>query len=58
MQYFYIYAIINKKGLVMKRDLFKNTFIVAIGKFGTQVLSYFLLTINPSLAFKALGNIV
>lgn len=33
----------------MKRDLFKNTFIVAIGKFGTQVLSYFLLPLYTTL---------
>ena len=33
----------------MKRDLFKNTFIIAIGKFSTQVLSYFLLPLYTSI---------
>lgn len=27
----------------MKRELFKNTFIIALGKFSTQIISYFLL---------------
>lgn len=33
----------------MKRDLFKNTFIIAIGKFSTQVLSYLLLPLYTSI---------
>ena len=33
----------------MKRDLFKNTLIIAIGKFSTQVLSYFLLPLYTSI---------
>ena len=33
----------------MKRDLFKNTFIIATGKFSTQVLSYFLLPLYTSI---------
>ena len=33
----------------MKRDLLKNTFIIAIGKFSTQVLSYFLLPLYTSI---------
>ena len=33
----------------MKRDLFKNTFIIAIGKFSTQILSYFLLPLYTSI---------
>ena len=33
----------------MKKDLFKNTIIIAIGKFGTQVLSYFLLPLYTSI---------
>ncbi len=33
----------------MKRDLFKNTMIIAIGKFSTQVLSYFLLPLYTSI---------
>ena len=33
----------------MKRDLFKNTIIIAIGKFSTQVLSYFLLPLYTSI---------
>ena len=33
----------------MKKDLFKNTFIIAIGKFSTQVLSYFLLPLYTSI---------
>lgn len=32
----------------MKKDLFKNTVIIAIGKFSTQVLSYFLLPLYTS----------
>ena len=39
----------NYHGEVMKRDLFKNTFIIAIGKFSTQVLSYFLLPLYTSI---------
>ena len=33
----------------MKRDLFKNTFIIAIGKFSTQILSYLLLPLYTSI---------
>ena len=33
----------------MKRDLLKNTLIIAIGKFSTQVLSYFLLPLYTSI---------
>ena len=33
----------------MKKDLFKNTFIIAIGKFSTQILSYFLLPLYTSI---------
>ena len=33
----------------MKRDLLKNTFIIAIGKFSTQILSYFLLPLYTSI---------
>lgn len=33
----------------MKRDLFKNTIIIAIGKFSTQILSYFLLPLYTSI---------
>ena len=33
----------------MKRDLFKNTIIIAIGKFSTQVLSYFLLPLYTTI---------
>lgn len=32
----------------MKRELFKNTFIIALGKFSTQVISYFLLPLYTS----------
>ena len=39
----------NHYGDTMKRDLFKNTFIIAIGKFSTQVLSYFLLPLYTSI---------
>ena len=33
----------------MKRELFKNTFIIAIGKFSTQVISYLLLPLYTSI---------
>ena len=33
----------------MKKDLFKNTIIIAIGKFSTQVISYFLLPLYTSI---------
>ena len=33
----------------MKRDLLKNTLIIAIGKFSTQILSYFLLPLYTSI---------
>ena len=33
----------------MKKDLFKNTIIIAIGKFSTQVLSYFLLPLYTTI---------
>ena len=39
----------NFYGDIMKKDLFKNTFIIAIGKFSTQVLSYFLLPLYTSI---------
>ncbi len=35
--------------IFLKRDLFKNTFIIAIGKFSTQILSYFLLPLYTSI---------
>ena len=33
----------------MKKDLFKNTFIITIGKFSTQILSYFLLPLYTTI---------
>lgn len=39
----------NFYGDTMKRDLFKNTFIIAIGKFSTQILSYLLLPLYTSI---------
>ena len=39
----------NFFGDKMKRDLLKNTFIIAIGKFSTQVLSYLLLPLYTSI---------
>ena len=39
----------NFYGDMMKRDLFKNTFIIAIGKFSTQILSYLLLPLYTSI---------
>ena len=33
----------------MKKELMKNTFIIAIGKFSTQVISYFLLPLYTSI---------
>ena len=39
----------NFYGDSVKRDLFKNTFIIAIGKFSTQILSYLLLPLYTSI---------